>query len=71
MKRLFVFFCLLVLLTGCGAGYSYPEGATAMERWQVDQYHKQQWDQALDSFNRSTQRTSRNCSYLNGMLHCW
>lgn len=71
MKRLFILMLVLCSLSGC-VGSTYPPGATARERWQIDQYEQQQLQQSLDNFNRSLQyNRPQNCSYLNGMLYCW
>jgi hypothetical protein len=70
MKYLLLILTVL-LLSGCGPAYYYPEGATAMEKWQIDRYYEEQWRQSVDSFYQSSQPQSQNCSYLNGMLYCW
>jgi len=68
--KLILLIILLLLLSACGPLYTYPEGATAMEKMQIDMYYQQQGWQILQN-TRPAAPTSRNCSYSAGMMYCW
>lgn len=71
MHKLYLILIVCITLTGCGVGYSYPEGATSYEKWQIDRYYEDRLQQQINNFNRQYSPRQQNCSYLNGMLYCW
>lgn len=67
MRKL-IWLLIILLLSGCGPAYYYPAGATEFQKWQIDTYYEQQWQNSVNSFRP---QRSQNCSYLNGLLYCW
>lgn len=68
MPKLIVLLIIAVLLGGC-VSTSYPAGATAFERWQIDRYEEQQLIQMLNTFQPQQQK--KYCNFGAAGVYCW